>query len=46
VGGGALGAVARRRLAAGRVPVLRWAGAEVAVMAATLGIAAALAQAA
>ena len=41
-----LGSAARRRLAAGRVPVLRWAGLEVTVMAATLGIAAALAQAA
>jgi putative copper resistance protein D len=43
---GLLGALHRRRLAAGRAPVLRWAGAEVAVMAATLGIAAALSQSA
>ncbi len=41
-----LGNLARRRLAAGRTPVLRWAGAEVAVMAGTLGLAAALAQSA
>jgi copper resistance protein D len=41
-----LGNLARRRLAAGRTPVLRWAGAEVAVMAATLGLAAALSQSA
>lgn len=39
-----LGGLARRRLAAGRAPVLRWAGAETAVMAATIGLAAALAQ--
>ncbi|HLU60439.1 MAG TPA: CopD family protein [Pseudonocardia sp.] len=43
---GLLGWTARRRLAAGRTPVLRWAGVEVAVMAATLGIAAALSQSA
>lgn len=43
---GLLGGIARRRLAAGRTPVLRWAGVEVAVMAATLGIAAALSQSA
>jgi putative copper resistance protein D len=43
---GLLGGIARRRLAAGRIPVLRWAGVEVAVMAATLGIAAALSQSA
>ncbi len=43
---GLLGGIARRRLAAGRIPVLRWAGIEVAVMAATLGIAAALSQSA
>lgn len=43
---GILGGLARRRLAAGRAPVLRWAGIEVTVMAATLGIAAALSQAA
>jgi putative copper resistance protein D len=41
-----LGNLARRRLASGRTPVLRWAGVEVAVMAATLGLAAALAQSA
>lgn len=39
-----LGGVARRRLAAGRTPVLRWAGLEVALMAAALGLAAALTQ--
>lgn len=39
-----LGGLARRRLAAGRTPVLRWAGLEMALMAATLGIAAALTQ--
>ena len=39
-----LGALARRRLAAGRAPVLRWAGVEVALMAVTLGLAAALTQ--
>jgi putative copper resistance protein D len=43
---GLLGGIARRRLAAGRTPVLRWAGVEVAVMAATIGIAAALSQSA
>ncbi|MGE0296977.1 copper resistance D family protein [Pseudonocardia sp.] len=42
----AFGSVARRRLTAGRAPVLRWAPVEVAVMAATLGLAAALTQAA
>jgi putative copper resistance protein D len=41
-----LGNLARRRLASGRTPVLRWAGVEVAVMAATLGLAAALSQSA
>lgn len=41
-----LGALARRRLAAGRTPVLRWAGVEVALMAVTLGLAAALTQSA
>lgn len=41
-----LGGLARRRLATGRTPVLRWAGVEVTVMAATLGLAAALTQAA
>lgn len=39
-----LGGLARRRLAAGRTPVLRWAGFEVALMAVTLGLAAALTQ--
>ncbi|MHA6791945.1 copper resistance D family protein [Pseudonocardia bannensis] len=39
-----LGGLARRRLATGRAPVLRWAGVEVALMATTLGIAAALTQ--
>jgi copper resistance protein D len=39
-----LGGLARRRLAAGRAPVLRWAGLEVALMAVTLGLAAALTQ--
>jgi putative copper export protein len=43
---GLLGGLHRRRLAAGRVPVLRWAGVEVGVMAATIGIAAALSQSA
>lgn len=41
---GGLGWVARRRLAAGRTPVLRWAGVEVGLMAITLGLAAALTQ--
>lgn len=41
---GCLGGLARRRLAAGRLPVLRWAGAEVALMAVTIGLAAALTQ--
>ena len=41
-----LGWLARSRLAAGRTPVLRWAGFEVTLMAATLGLAAALTQAA
>src|SRR6185312_6932438 len=39
-----LGGLARRRLRAGRRPVLRWAGLEVALMALTLGVAAALTQ--
>jgi putative copper resistance protein D len=39
-----LGGLARRRLAAGRLPVLRWAGWEVATMAVTLGLAATLSQ--
>lgn len=43
---GCLGGLARRRLAAGKLPVLRWAGAEIALMAVTLGVAAALTQAA
>lgn len=42
----ALGGLARRRLATGRTPVLRWAGLEVALMAVTLGLAAALTQSA
>ncbi len=43
---GGLGWLARRRLMTGRTPVLRWAGAEVALMAVTLGLAAALTQSA
>ncbi|MCO1658589.1 CopD family protein [Pseudonocardia humida] len=39
-----LGGLTRRRLLAGRTPVLRWAGAEVAVMALAVGVAAALSQ--
>lgn len=39
-----LGWLARRRLAAGTLPVLRWAGAEVAVLAVAIGLAAALTQ--
>lgn len=39
-----LGGLTRQRLAAGRTPVLRWAGAETALMAATIGLAAALTQ--
>jgi predicted lipoprotein with Yx(FWY)xxD motif len=39
-----LGGLARRRLRAGRTPVLRWAGLEVTVMALTIGVAAALSQ--
>ncbi len=42
----ALGGLARRRLVTGRTPVLRWAGLEVALMAVTLGLAAALTQSA
>lgn len=38
------GGLARRRLAAGRMPVLRWAGIEVGIMAVALGLAAALTQ--
>ncbi|MGH3568992.1 MAG: copper resistance D family protein [Pseudonocardia sp.] len=41
---GGLGGLARRRLATDRTPVLRWAGLEVALMAVTLGLAAALTQ--
>ena len=41
-----LGGVARRRLARGTLPVLRWAGIEVGVMALTIGLAAALTQSA
>jgi putative copper export protein len=43
---GVLGLLTRRRMAAGRLPVLRWAGVEVTLMAVTLGLAAALSQAA
>jgi putative copper resistance protein D len=43
---GGLGLLARRRLAARRLPVLRWAGVEVALMAVTIGLAAALTQSA
>jgi copper resistance protein D len=43
---GGLGLLTRRRMAAGRTPVLRWAGVEIAVMAVTLGLAAALSQSA
>lgn len=39
-----LGGVARRRLQRGTLPVLRWAGVEVTVMAVTIGVAAALSQ--
>jgi putative copper resistance protein D len=39
-----LGLLTRRRMAAGRTPVLRWAGVEVALMAVTMGLAAALTQ--
>jgi putative copper resistance protein D len=42
----ALGGLSRRRLLTGRTPVLRWAGLEVALMAVTLGLAAALTQSA
>jgi copper resistance protein D len=41
---GGLGWLARQRLMAGCTPVLRWAGAEVTLMALTLGLAAALTQ--
>ncbi len=43
---GGLGGLARRRLKMGRRPVLRWAGTEIALMAATIGLAAALTQSA
>lgn len=43
---GGLGLLTRRRMAAGRIPVLRWAGIETVLMAVTLGLAAALSQAA
>jgi putative copper resistance protein D len=39
---GALGWLTRRRMAASRIPLLRWAGFEVALMAVALGLAAAL----
>lgn len=39
-----LGGLTRRRLLEGRIPVLRWAGVEVTVMAVTVGLAAALTQ--
>ncbi|OLT14663.1 hypothetical protein BJF78_17660 [Pseudonocardia sp. CNS-139] len=42
---GALGWLTRRRMAASRTPLLRWAGYEVALMAVALGLAAALTQA-
>jgi putative copper resistance protein D len=42
---GALGWLTRRRMAASRMPLLRWAGFEVALMAVALGLAAALTQA-
>jgi putative copper resistance protein D len=41
---GGLGLLTRRRMAAGRIPVLRWATVEVTLMAVTLGLAAALSQ--
>ncbi|GAA1873032.1 CopD family protein [Pseudonocardia ailaonensis] len=41
---GGLGWLARRRLQRGTLPVLRWAGIEVTVMALTIGVAAALSQ--
>lgn len=41
---GALGALTRQRLRSGRIPVLLWAGVEVALMAVTIGVAAALTQ--
>ena len=41
---GVLGWATRRRLLAGQLPVLRWAGVEVAVMAVALGLAATLSQ--
>ena len=42
---GALGWITRRRMAASRTPLLRWAGYEVALMAVAMGLAAALTQA-
>lgn len=42
---GALGWLTRRRMAASRTPLLRWAGYEVALMAVAMGLAAALTQA-
>jgi putative copper resistance protein D len=42
---GAFGWLTRRRMAASRMPLLRWAGIEVALMAVALGLAAALTQA-
>ncbi|MDN5914156.1 MAG: CopD family protein [Pseudonocardia sp.] len=41
---GLLGGVARARLHAGRIPVLRWAGVEILVMSVAVGIAATLTQ--
>jgi copper resistance protein D len=41
---GGLGGLTRRRMATGRMPVLRWAGVEVTLMAVTVGLAAALSQ--
>ena len=41
---GGLGLLTRRRMATGRMPVLRWAGIEIVLMAVTLGLAAALSQ--
>ena len=41
---GGLGLLTRRRMAAGRTPVMRWAGVETVLMAVALGLAAALSQ--
>jgi putative copper resistance protein D len=41
---GCLGRLTRRRMAASRIPLLLWAGYEVALMAVALGLAAALTQ--